>query len=110
MRNLLIVKAKLYLLTPEQGGRTTPIYPGYRPDHLFEENKKLGQRTYYIGDIQFDQEMIQPGETAEVTIRFLWNDEIVKFIELGRKWAFYEVPRKIGEAVILEILPPHSLT
>ena len=102
--DLIIVKAKIKLKTPEEGGRRAGIKSGYRPNHVFEPFDEIKQIRTYIGDIQFeDQEFIQPGETKIVTIRFLNNEIVKKFIKVGQKWFIYEVPRLIGEAEIIEI-------
>lgn len=100
---LIIVQARFYLKTTAEGGRSNGIKTGYRPNHVFEIGRQPLQA--YIGDVQFkEQEIIQPGETRIVTIRFLRSEKIEKFIQVGRKWLVYEVPRIVGEAEITEII------
>lgn len=102
--DLIIVKAKIYLKPTEEGGRTTGFKSGYRPNHTFHQPKDIKNIQTFIGDIQFtDQEFIEPGETKIVTVRFLRNKIIEKFISVGQKWFIYEVPRLVGEGEILEI-------
>jgi len=98
---LIHVKAKLTLVTTEQGGRKTGIASGYRPNHVFEYQTN-GQFKYaYMGDIQFEQvERILPGETKEVLVRFLSRQPIDEYMDIGRKWWIHEGPIKIGEAKI----------
>ena len=101
---LIIVKAKIYLKTTEEGGRTNGIKSGYRPNHAFEKPNDIKNIKTFVGDIQFDdQEFIEPGETKIVTVRFLKMPQIEKHIKLGQKWFIYEVPRLVAEGEIIEI-------
>ena len=60
--------------------------------------------TTYIGQIEFEKELISPSETENVKVRFLKHQNIADLIEKGRIWWIYEGPNKIGEAEITEIL------
>src|SRR5687768_11860302 len=102
--DLIIVKAKIRLKTPEEGGRKTGIKAGYRPNHVFEQPSDIRNIKAYIGDIQFtDQETMQPGETKIVTVRFLRNEQVEKFMHVGQRWFIYEVPRLIAEGEIIQL-------
>jgi translation elongation factor EF-Tu-like GTPase len=102
--DLIIVKAKIYFKTATEGGRTTGIKSGYRPNHTFEQPKNIRNIQTFIGDIQFDdQEFIEPGETKIVTVRFLRNEIVEKFMKVGQKWFIYEVPRLVAEGEIIEV-------
>lgn len=102
--DFIIVKANVYLRKPEEGGRTTGIKVGYRPDHVFELPNDIHQIRAYIGDIQFDEnELFLPDETKLVTVRFLRNLEIEKYMKVGQKWWIYEVPRLLADGEIVEI-------
>lgn len=102
--DLIIVKAKIYLKTTKEGGRTSGVKSGYRPNHAFEQPKDIKNIKTFIGDIQFDdQEFIMPGETKIVTVRFLKNPVIEQYIKVGQKWFIYEVPRLIAEGEIISI-------
>ena len=102
--DLIIVKAKIYLKTTKEGGRTSGIKTGYRPNHAFEQPKNIRNIQTFIGDIQFDdQEFIEPGETKIVTVRFIRNETVEKFITVGQKWFIYEVPKLVGDGEILEV-------
>ncbi|MBO9203367.1 MULTISPECIES: EF-Tu C-terminal domain-related protein [Niastella] len=105
INDLIIVKARIYLKTSEEGGRNTAIKSGYRPNHAFEQPKDIRNIRTYVGDIQFDeQELIQPGETKVVTVRFLRNPTVEQYIKVGQRWFIYEVPRLVAEGEILEIV------
>ena len=101
---LIIAKAKIYLKTTKEGGRTSGIKSGYRPNHAFEQPKDIRNIKTFIGDIKFeDQEFIEPGETKIVTVRFLRNEIVEKFMKVGQKWFIYEVPRLVAEGEIIEV-------
>lgn len=102
--NLIIVKAKITMKTTEEGGRKSGFKSGYRPDHVFEWPSNSSILRAYIGDIQFsDQELVEPGETKIVTVRFLRRPPIVKFMKVGQKWFINEGPITLGFGEILEV-------
>lgn len=101
--DLIIVKAKITMKTTEEGGRQSGFKSGYRPNHVFEMPDNLKSLRTYIGDIQFDgQDLIEPGETKIVTVRFLKVPEIEKYITVGQKWFINEAVRTLGIGEILE--------
>ena len=105
MINLIEVKARIKILTTEEGGkRRTGIKTGYRPNHVFERMEGAPFVTF-MGDIIFSEtEYIYPGDELIVKVRFIESDLLEKYINIGRKWKIYEVPNLIAEAEILEIL------
>jgi len=95
------VKAMLYLKTAKEGGRKFPIGNRYRPNHVFEiRDGKFFPHTF-IGEIQFEDDQIQLGETKEVTVKFLQFGEIEQYLTIGRKWLIYEGGKHIGDAEII---------
>jgi len=104
LNNLILVKASIYLLKTEEGGRASGIKTGYRSDHVFEKPKNINDFKSYGGQINFDdQEFFYPGEVKIVTVKFLRNPIVEQFLKAGQKWYIYEGPRFIGEGEILEI-------
>jgi len=102
--DLIIVKANIYLLTAEEGGRTTGIKSGYRPNHAFEKPNNVKEIRAYAGDLQFeDQDSIQPGQTKIVTVRFLRNPIIEQYIKVGQKWFIHEGHRLVAKGEIIEV-------
>ena len=102
--DLIIVKAKITMKTTEEGGRQFGFKSGYRPNHVFELPDDLRNLKTYIGDIQFDdQELIKPGETKIVKVRFLKVPQVEQFINIGQKCFINEAARTIGFGEILEI-------
>lgn len=99
---VLPIKAKLTMKKTEDGGRTTGFFSGYRPNHVFEYFDHGLFLTAYIGDIIFEgQNTIEPGETKEVTVRFLLEQPIEKYLDKGRRWWIHEGSRAVGEAEII---------
>ncbi|MFN5984475.1 MAG: hypothetical protein ACK479_13495 [Fluviicola sp.] len=99
---ILSVKAKLKLKTKEEGGRQTGFISGYRPNHVFEYNDNGQLSQAFVGDIIFEGlPTIEPGEEREVTVRFLMDQPIEKYLEKGRIWWLHEGPIQIGQAEVL---------
>lgn len=99
---LISVKAKLKLKTSEEGGRQTGFISGFRPNHVFEydDNEQILQT--FIGDIIFeDKPTFDPGEEREVTVRFLINQPIEKYLNKGQIWWIHEGQNQIGHVEII---------
>ncbi len=98
---LLIVKAKIKLMSTENSGRKTGISSGYRPNHVFEYTPEGKLQRTYIGDIHFEGENLRPGEERVTTVRFLLVKKLETYLTKGRKWWLHEGPKPIGEAEVL---------
>jgi len=98
---LFIVKARIKLISTEEGGRKTGIISGYRPNHVFEYTSEGKLQRTYIGDINFGGEDLMPGEERIATVRFLLVKELEQYLTKGRKWWLHEGPNVIGEAEVL---------
>ncbi|MGV6831430.1 MAG: hypothetical protein ACWA5P_07710, partial [bacterium] len=95
--DVIHIIAELTLYTTENGGRKNGIISGYRPNHVLEYLPNSDDfPTTYIGQIDFDKELILPGETEKVKVIFLRHQNIAKLIAEGRIWWIHEGPRKIG--------------
>ncbi|WP_417873820.1 hypothetical protein [Xanthomarina gelatinilytica] len=103
--DFLEIKAKLTLYPTEIGGRKTGIKTGYRPNHVFEYKENcIDFVTTYIGQVDFENELILPNETEIVKVRFLKHQNIIELVKKGRIWWIHEGPNKIGQAEVLEIM------
>ena len=104
--DLIIVRASISMKKTEDGGRKSGFSSGYRPNHVFEMPADLSKLKTYVGDIQFEgQELFYPGETKIVTVRFLRQPVVEKYMRVGQKWFINEAARTLGFGEILEILP-----
>lgn len=102
---MIIIRARITMKATGDGGRQTGFKSGYRPNHVFELPDDRGTLRTYIGDIQFDdQELIEPGETKVVTVRFLKVPPIEQYIKVGQKWFINEATMTLGFGEILEII------
>lgn len=103
--DVINIVAELTLYSKENGGRESGIKTGYRPNHVLEYLPNSNDfTTTYIGQIDFDKELIFPGETENVRVMFLKHPYIEKSIKEGRSWWIYEGSKKIGEAKVLQII------
>jgi len=87
-------KAELFVIPSKEGGRHTPIYPGYRPQFFFGTTNVTGA----ISDLG-DLKMVTPGEHAKVGL------ELMKPVgmEPGMRFAVREGSRTVGAGVILSV-------
>ena len=91
-----------FFLSTEEGGRQTPAFSGYRPNHNFGE---ASGREFYIGQITFERsESILPGESREVDIVFLSGPGLMDALRSGRPWRIQEGPKLLATATLIEIL------
>lgn len=105
VNDLIIIKASISMKKTEDGGRKSRFLSGYRPNHVFEMPADLSKLKTYIGDIQFEgQELFYPGETKIITVRFLRQPAVEKYIRVGQKWFINEGTRTLGFGEVLEIL------
>ena len=88
-------EATLYILTKEEGGRHTPILPGYKPQFYI-------RTTDVTGSIEFDgdKKMALPGDT-DVKIKVVLEKPIA--MEDGMKFAVREGGRTIGAGIVTKI-------
>ena len=99
---LLCIKAIIKIKTKDEGGRQTGFTSGYRPNHVFEYDDNGNLLQTFIGDILFEgKPTIEPGEEREVTVRFLINQPIERYLEKGRIWWIHEGEKQIGQLELI---------
>ena len=84
--------ANVYVLKKEEGGRHTPFFPGYRPQFYI-------RTTDVTGSIQFDGEMVMPGDNVVMTVELI----APVAIEEGMRFAIREGGRTVGAGVVDKI-------
>ena len=88
-------KAKVYVLSKEEGGRHTPFFSNYRPQFYF-------RTTDVTGVIELPQgvEMVMPGDNVEMTV------ELISMVALenGTKFSIREGGRTVGAGTVTEII------
>lgn len=99
--DLIVVDARITLLTTEAGGRKGQIFSGYRPNHRFNVNSSIS--SFFIGEVQFSHKIqIYPGETELVSVIFLRAGGIEKYLIPGEHWLIQEGSRLVGSGEILK--------
>lgn len=89
-------KAEVYVLTKEEGGRTSPFFSGYRPQFYFRTTDVTGGVKLLGG-----AEMCMPGDNIQMEVDL--GDKSVA-MEKGLRFAVREGGRTIGSGVVSEII------
>ena len=88
-------KAKLYVLTKDEGGRHTPFFKGYRPQFYFRTTDVTGSCELPAG-----VEMVMPGDNIDISVELISPIAMEK----GLRFAVREGGHTVGAGVVGEIL------
>ena len=88
-------KAKLYVLTKDEGGRHTPFFKGYRPQFYFRTTDVTGAVTLPAG-----VEMVMPGDNIDIDCELI----VPVAMEKGLRFAVREGGHTVGAGVVADIL------
>ena len=88
-------KAKIYVLTKEEGGRHTPFFNGYRPQFYFRTTDVTGSMKLPEGT-----EMVMPGDNVTAEGELI----IPIAMEKELRFAIREGGRTVGAGVVTEII------
>ncbi len=89
------MRATVYALTREEGGRHSPFFTGYRPQFYFRTTDITGSVSLPEG-----KEMVMPGDTTELTIELINTIAV----EQGVRFAIREGGRTVGAGTVTEII------
>ena len=89
------VKAEVYVLSKEEGGRHTPFFNKYRPQFYFRTTDVTGEITLPEGT-----EMVMPGDNVTISV-YLINPVAM---EKGLKFAIREGGRTVGAGQVTEVV------
>jgi elongation factor Tu len=89
-------KAKLYVLTKEEGGRHTPFFKGYRPQFYFRTTDVTGACNLPAG-----VEMVMPGDNIDIECELIAPIAMEK----GLRFAVREGGHTVGAGVVADIIP-----
>ena len=89
------IKAEVYILRKEEGGRHTPFFNGYRPQFYIRTMDVTGTVTLPEGT-----EMVMPGDNVTVEIELITPVGL----ENGSKFAIREGGRTVGAGIIISII------
>ena len=87
-------EAELYVLSKEEGGRSTPFFSGYRPQFYFRTTDVTGAVTIADG-----QEMVMPGDNVKISVEM----QKPVAIDEGIRFAIREGGRTVGSGVVTKI-------
>ena len=88
-------KAKLYVLTKEEGGRHTPFFKGYRPQFYFRTTDVTGACNLPAG-----VEMVMPGDNIDIECELIAPIAMEK----GLRFAVREGGHTVGAGVVADII------
>jgi len=88
-------EGEVYILTKEEGGRSTPFFSGYKPQFYF-------RTTDVTGEVQLPEgtEMVMPGDTVNLKIKLISPIAI----EEKQRFAIREGGKTVGAGVVTKIL------
>ena len=89
------VKAEVYILKKEEGGRHTPFHNKYRPQFYLRTLDITGEITLPEG-----VEMVMPGDNVSITVDLIYPVAI----NVGLRFAIREGGRTVGAGQVTEIL------
>jgi elongation factor Tu len=84
---------QVYILKKDEGGRHTPLTPGYKPQFYF-------RTTDVTGELAFKGEMIMPGDNAEIEVTLITPVAM----EEGVRFAIREGGKTVGAGVVTKII------
>ena len=88
-------EAEIYALKKEEGGRSTPVTTGYRPQFYFRTTDVTGEITLKQG-----VEMILPGDNTTITVKLIAPIAV----EEGSKFSIREGGRTVGAGTVTKII------
>jgi len=92
------IKAKINLLSSEDGGRATAAKNGYRPQFFYDQE-------HWDAAIELiDKKEIYPGDSAEVYFQFTKPKIHVNRLQVGKKFQLKEGSLTVAEGEVTEIL------
>ncbi len=89
------IKAQVYALKTEEGGRHSPFFSGYRPQFYFRTTDVTG--TVALPD---NLQMVMPGDNVELSIELISTIAIEK----GLRFAIREGGRTVAAGAVTEII------
>jgi len=92
------IEAEIYFLTPEEDGRFTPAFTGYRPQFYYND------QGWDASHIYPDVEVANPGETVRAYLGFLSPQEHFGKVHVGMEFLIREGARTVGKGVITKII------
>ncbi|PIR98442.1 MAG: elongation factor Tu [Candidatus Colwellbacteria bacterium CG10_big_fil_rev_8_21_14_0_10_41_28] len=88
-------EAEVYLLSKEEGGRHTPVFPGYKPQFYIRTTDVTGEVTLPEGT-----EMSMPGDTVNFSVKLIQPIAL----EEKQRFAIREGGKTVGAGVVTKVI------
>ncbi|NBQ16833.1 elongation factor Tu [bacterium] len=88
-------KAKIYVLSKDEGGRHSPFFSGYRPQFYFRTTDVTG-----IVTLEEGREMVMPGDNVAIIVDLITTIAMDKDVH----FTIREGGRTVGSGVVTEII------
>ncbi len=96
------IEAQVHFLSPEEGGRKSKIFTGYRPTFFWDGHEELGGNDGRI--ILEGHDECSPGEDSTLKVEFYRPELLPDTISQGTTFTIREGKRIIGRGHVQEIL------
>lgn len=93
-------KVEMYILTEQEGGRHTPLFPNYRPQFFIRTANHTGSINQIFSDSGQEAQMLNPGDSCSVVVEF---EKLIP-MEKGIKVVVREGKKTIAEGKITDVL------
>lgn len=87
----------IFYLSPT--GHTGPVVSGYRPQHVIHANYQTSGEHIYL-----DSDMVKPGDSVRVAVRFITPDAHPRCVWDGRELSVQEGSRVIGTLIVARVM------
>ncbi|WP_412970788.1 hypothetical protein [Glaciecola sp. MF2-115] len=92
------IEAEIYFLTPNEGGRSTPVFSGYR-GQFYYDGLDFDARQEYP-----DVETVKPGETVRTYLAFMSPKLHHKKLYEGMEFLVREGAKTVGKGTVTKVI------
>jgi elongation factor Tu len=92
------IEAEIYFLTKEEGGRSSPVYNGYRPQFYYDGKDWDASHTYP------DTGIANPGETVRTHLAFMSPQGHLGKVSEGMEFLLREGLRTVGKGLVIKVI------
>ena len=100
MSGYIEFNSKVYFRRPEEGGRETPVFSGYKPSIFFGER---GTLSIISIEGKKEDELVPLGKSYYAKVILLYRKALMNELKVGRSFELREGLKVVGEGVIERI-------
>lgn len=93
------IEGEFYAFPSSKGGRKTPAFSGYRPQHKIHDNYQTSGQHEYLNAAQ-----VAPGETVSTKVWLLTPDVYPNSLWVGREIGVFEGVSQVGTLTVSRIV------